>query len=80
MLTNEEGLFRIILEKSVKYEKDVQVIGLASVMKKCDVFAMDGVYAENAWSIFSATLLVFSMDAVISRVQEHKSLISTFFI
>ena len=29
--------FFINLEKSVKCEKDVQVIGLASVVKKCDV-------------------------------------------
>jgi len=41
-------LINFNLEKSVKCEKDVQVIGLASVMKKCVVFAMDGEYAGIA--------------------------------
>ncbi len=33
-------------------EKDVQVIDLDSVMKKCEVIAMEGEYVENAGAVF----------------------------
>jgi len=40
------------LDSSAGREKDVQVIDLSSVMKKCEVIAMDGGYVENAGAVF----------------------------